>query len=124
MAASHHFLNEQDRQYHVQCNALHTWCSDECTAAWEAHRGHNVVQGFNRVTAATMLISGQALLEVAGTLAVFLGGLGSHETYLRNMGLVTLASASISACVGITSLGFDNPVAMTPVAANDGGWRC
>jgi hypothetical protein len=83
-----------------------------------------MMQGFNRVTAATMLISGQALLEVAGTLAVFLGGLGSHETYLRNMGLVTLTSASISACVGITSLGFDNPVAMTPVAANDGGWRC
>ncbi|DBB06548.1 TPA: hypothetical protein ACH3X1_012088 [Trebouxia sp. C0004] len=60
-----------------------------------------ILQGFNRVTAATMLISGQALLEIAGTLAVFLGGLGSHENYLRNMGLVTLASAFISACVGL-----------------------
>jgi hypothetical protein len=82
------------------------------------------MQGFNRVTAATMLISGQALLEIAGTLAVFLGGMGSHETYLRNMGLVTLASAFISACVGITSPSFENPVAVTPVGANDGVRRC
>ena len=87
----------------------------------EAHRDHNVMQGFNRVTAATMLISGQALLEIAGTLAVFLGGLGSHETYLRNMGLVTLASAFISACVGIIFSGFNSPMAMTPVATTDGG---
>lgn len=78
------------------------------------------MQGFNRVTAATMLISGQALLEIAGTLVVFLGGLGSHETYLRNMGLVTLASAFVSTCVGITSPGFENPMPVIPFAANDG----
>ena len=68
-----------------------------------------------------MLISGQALLEIAGTLAVFLGGLGSHEAYLRNMGLVTLASAFISACVGITSLGFDHPMATTLLLPKLGG---
>ena len=58
------------------------------------------MQGFNRVSAASMLISGQALLEIAGTLAVFLGGVGSHDAYLRNMGLVTLVCALIAACIG------------------------
>lgn len=47
-----------------------------------------------------MLISGQALLEIAGTLAVFLGGLGSPQAYMRNMGLVTLSSAFLAALVG------------------------
>ena len=58
------------------------------------------MQGFNRVTAVSLLISGQALLEIAGTLAVFLGRLGPSSVYLHNMGLVTLLSAFIAACVG------------------------
>ena len=60
----------------------------------------NSVQGFNQVTAVSMLISAQALLEIAGTLAVFLGGLGPSQVYLHNMGWVTLLSALIAACVG------------------------
>ena len=62
-----------------------------------------LMQGFNRVTAVSVLISGQALLEIAGTVLVFKGGLGSHESQLRNMGLVTLLSAFIAACVGSTN---------------------
>ena len=62
------------------------------------------MQGFNRVTAVSLLISGQALLEIAGSLLVFKAGLGLHGSYLRSMGLVTLSSAFIAACVGITAM--------------------
>ena len=61
------------------------------------------LQGFNRVTAASALISGQALLEIVGTLLVFKAGIAPGQSYLRNMGLVTLSSALIAACVGTTA---------------------
>ena len=61
------------------------------------------MQGFNRVTAVSLLISGQALLEIAGTLAVFLGHVGPSSVYLHNMGLVTLLSAFIASCVGTSA---------------------
>lgn len=59
-----------------------------------------LMQGFNRVTAVSVLISGQALFEIAGTVLVFKGGFGVHESQLCNMGLVTLLSACLAACVG------------------------
>ena len=60
-----------------------------------------LMQGFNRVTAVSLLISGQALLEIAGSVLVFKAGLELHGSYLLSMGLVTLFSAFIAACVGI-----------------------
>ena len=63
-----------------------------------------VMQGFNRVTAVSLLISGQALLEIAGSVLVFKAGLALHGSYLRSMGLVTLSSAFIAACVGIITI--------------------
>lgn len=60
-----------------------------------------LMQGFNRVTAVSFLISGQALLEIAGSVLVFKAGLQLHGSYLLSMGLVTLSSAFIAACVGI-----------------------
>ncbi len=77
------------------------------------------MQGFNRVSAASMLISGQAVLEIAGTLAVFLGGLSAHEVYLHNMGLVTLSSAFIAACVGTSPVSQPMPAVSAFVHAAD-----
>lgn len=62
------------------------------------------MQGFNRVTAVSFLISGQALLEIAGSVLVFKAGLQLHGSYLLSMGLVTLFSAFIAACVGILAV--------------------
>ena len=62
-----------------------------------------LMQGFNRVTAVSLLISGQALLEIAGSVLVFKAGLGLYGSYLRSMGLVTLSSAFIASCVGTTA---------------------
>lgn len=63
-----------------------------------------LLQGFNRVTAVSLLISGQALLEIAGSVLVFKAGFGLHGSYLPSMGWVTLSSAFIAACVGITAM--------------------
>lgn len=67
-----------------------------------------VMQGFNRVTAVSLLISGQALLEIAGSVLVFKAGLALRGSYLRSMGLVTLLSAFIAACVGTTTTATPN----------------
>ena len=62
------------------------------------------LQGYNQVTAASVLISLQSLLEIGTTVAVFTVGTGHHGSYLRNMGLCTILAAGISACAGVPLL--------------------
>lgn len=96
------------------CLLAKIWCDLATLMAWAVGDGVGdvvmvmvmlmlmvmVMQGFNRVTAVSLLISGQALLEIAGSVLVFKAGLALHGSYLRSMGLVTLLSAFIAACVG------------------------
>ncbi|KAL3154194.1 hypothetical protein ABBQ32_013706 [Trebouxia sp. C0010 RCD-2024] len=75
-----------------------------------------ILQGFNRVTAVSLLISGQALLEIAGSVLVFKAGLALRGSYLRSMGLVTLLSAFIAACVGLVLVKLLPPVMTQAIA--------
>lgn len=58
------------------------------------------LQGYNQVTAASLLSSLQALLEIGTSVAVFVAGFSPRENYLRNVGLCTIFAAFLSACAG------------------------